>query len=235
MTCVVADDKGQTAAQTTQVTVAAAAVVAAKAETSALCSISFQRDLHRPSRVNNEAKACLDEIALGLQRSPDTTLAIIGNTKVKRSGRNTLAAQRAVNTKAYLVKEKGIDASRIKVYTGIDNGNTVTNISVPLGATLSNKDYILIDERHVKPSHHRHVHRKARSTAARHKASKMNPNGSVALTERTRRNPIQSPTWYREDLAHGINASWSVDEWRRGKPEGATRAQRERSSTVGHG
>jgi outer membrane protein OmpA-like peptidoglycan-associated protein len=154
VTCTVTDDQGQTAAQTTQVTVAAATVTA-KAETSSLCSISFQRDMRRPTRVDNEAKACLDEIALGLERSPDTTLAIIGNEESKPGESKALAAQRAVNTKAYLVQEKGIDASRIKVYTGVENANTVSNISVPSGAALDTIDYTLIDENDIKPLHTR--------------------------------------------------------------------------------
>jgi hypothetical protein len=47
--------------------------------TNALCSIQFDRDAGRPSRVENEAKACLDEIALNMQRSSDTKPAIGGN------------------------------------------------------------------------------------------------------------------------------------------------------------
>ncbi len=46
-----------------------------------------------------------------------------------------LAAERAVNTKAYLVTEKGIDASRIVVGTGTDDAKSVTDTLVPAGAT----------------------------------------------------------------------------------------------------
>ena len=48
-----------------------------------------------------------------------------------------LAAQRAVNTKDYLVKEKGIDASRISVATGTTDDQTVEDYLVPTGATFS--------------------------------------------------------------------------------------------------
>ena len=45
------------------------------------------------------------------------------------------AAERAVNEKAYLVGEKGIDASRITVYTGTAGSKSVSNTLVPAGAT----------------------------------------------------------------------------------------------------
>ena len=47
-----------------------------------------------------------------------------------------LAAQRAVNTKAYLVGEKGIDSSRIRVYTGSQNGKVVSIVLIPADATF---------------------------------------------------------------------------------------------------
>ncbi len=65
--------------------------------------------------MDNEAKACLDEVALALQSNSDAKLAIVGNASSKEKGGKKLATQRAVNTKAYLVGEKGIDSSRIAV------------------------------------------------------------------------------------------------------------------------
>jgi hypothetical protein len=41
-----------------------------------------------------------------------------------------------VNTKAYLVSEKGIDSSRITVYTGSQDGKIVTTTLVPTDATF---------------------------------------------------------------------------------------------------
>ena len=61
-----------------------------------------------------------------------------------------LAAERAVNTKDYLVTEKGIDASRISVYTGSDDGKTVTTTLIPAGATLSTTGLTPVDESAVK-------------------------------------------------------------------------------------
>jgi hypothetical protein len=61
-----------------------------------------------------------------------------------------LAAERAVNVKDYLVTEKGIDASRISVYTGTDDAKTVTSTLVPAGATLSTTGLTPVDESAVK-------------------------------------------------------------------------------------
>jgi outer membrane protein OmpA-like peptidoglycan-associated protein len=135
VTCNVVDDKGQAASAKTSVMVTVP-VAAPKPVTSALCSISFDRDPRRPSRVDNEGKACLDEIALDLQRSSDVQLAIVGNAASGEKGGKKLATERAVNTKAYLVSEKGIDSSRIAVYTGSQDEKTVTTTLIPAGATF---------------------------------------------------------------------------------------------------
>jgi OmpA family len=135
VTCRVADDKDGTASSITSVTIAAPAA-APSPSISELCSIQFERDLRRPSRVDNEAKACLDEVALSLERSSDTKLAIIGNASSAEKGRSNLASERAINTKAYLVKEKGIDSTRITVYTGSQDGKLASNVLIPAGATF---------------------------------------------------------------------------------------------------
>ena len=57
--------------------------------------------------------------------------------KIKHLKVEDIAAQRAVNTKDYLVKEKGIDASRISVATGTTDGQSVEDYLVPAGATFS--------------------------------------------------------------------------------------------------
>jgi opacity protein-like surface antigen len=137
VTCNVTDDKGLTASATTAVTVAAP-VAASKPLTSELCAVHFDRDNRRPDRVDNEGKACLDEIALNLQRNSDAQLAIVGNTASHEIGGNKLATQRAVNTKAYLVSEKGIDPARIAVYTGSQDGKIVSATLIPAGAAFDN-------------------------------------------------------------------------------------------------
>jgi outer membrane protein OmpA-like peptidoglycan-associated protein len=135
VTCNVVDDKGQTASGTTSVMVAAP-VVMAKPQTSELCLVHFDRDVRRPSRVDNEAKACLDEIALNLQRNSDAQLAIVGNAASGERDGKKLANERAANSKAYLVSEKGIDSTRITVYSGSQDGKIVSATLIPAGATF---------------------------------------------------------------------------------------------------
>jgi hypothetical protein len=149
VTCNVVDDKGQTASANTTVTVNAPPAPPAPS-TSALCSINFERDGRRPARVDNEAKACLDDISLNLQRSSDAKLAIVGNAGSGEKMSHKVAAERAVNTKEYLVTEKGIDASRISVYTGTADGKTVTTTLIPAGATLDNSGLTPVDESAVR-------------------------------------------------------------------------------------
>jgi hypothetical protein len=158
VTCNVVDDKGQTASATTTVTVNAPPPPPAPT-TSALCSVSFERDAKRPTRVDNEGKACLDDIALKLQSDSAAKLAVVGNAttdettptgKRKKAVGTEYAAERAVNAKDYLVTDKGIDASRISVYTGSDNGKTVTTTEIPSGATLSTSGLTPVDESAVK-------------------------------------------------------------------------------------
>jgi outer membrane protein OmpA-like peptidoglycan-associated protein len=146
VTCTTTDDKGQTASATTPVTIEAPYVAPAPVQ-SALCSITFDKDKKRPTRVDNEAKACLDDIALTLQKQSDATAAIVGSSTAaekappkhlkKGAMAEDIAAERAVNTKDYLVTEKGIDASRITVYTGPGDGQTVEDYLVPSGATFT--------------------------------------------------------------------------------------------------
>ncbi|WP_263365979.1 OmpA family protein [Edaphobacter bradus] len=158
VTCNVVDDKGQTASATTSVTVVAPPPPPAP-KTSDLCSINFDRDKRRPTRVDNEAKACLDDVSLNLQRSSDAKLAVVGNsttkekeaaTKRKKAKAVDPAAERAVNTKDYLVTEKGIDASRISVYTGSQDSTAVTTTLIPTGATLDTTGLTPVDESAVK-------------------------------------------------------------------------------------
>jgi opacity protein-like surface antigen/outer membrane protein OmpA-like peptidoglycan-associated protein len=135
VTCNAADDKGQTATGATSVLITVLAA-APKPETRELCSVHFDRDPKRPARVDNEAKACLDQIAVAIQDSSDTKLALVGNSGSQEKGGKKLAADRAANTKAYLVTDKGIDPSRITVYTGVQDGKAVSATLIPSGAVL---------------------------------------------------------------------------------------------------
>ena len=173
VTCSVQDDKGQTASATTTVDVEAPPPPPApKSQT--LCAIQFDKDKRRPARVDNEAKACLDDVSLNAQQKADASLVVVGNAAPlpEHKGRHArhemtaadLAAQRAVNTKSYLVTEKGIDASRIQVRTGTNGQNEVEDYLVPAGANFDNdvQGTTPVDENAVKaqprkaPVHHHH-------------------------------------------------------------------------------
>jgi opacity protein-like surface antigen len=143
VTCTVVDDKGQTASSTTMVTVIAP-VAAPKPMTSELCSIGFERDLRRPTRVDNEAKACLDGIALNLGKSSGARLGLVGYAGNGEKGGSRIAAERAVNTKEYLVKEKGIDASRIAVYTSSQDRKAVSATLIPADAAFDPDGYTAV-------------------------------------------------------------------------------------------
>jgi hypothetical protein len=167
ITCNVQDDKGQTATSTTSVSVEQPPPPPPAPKTKTLCSINFDRDKKRPARVDNEAKACLDDVALNLQQQTDASAVVVGEAAPDEKKASTLAAQRAVNTKDYLVKEKGIDASRISVRTGTQGNKEVENYLVPSGATFDNdvQSTTAVDESTVK------VQARTAPPARRHKAA----------------------------------------------------------------
>ena len=151
VTCNVVDDKGQTASQMTTVTVSAPVVAPPVISAKSLCTISFDRDTKRPYRVDNEAKACLDDITLSAQQDATSKLAIVGSSAPDEKMGAKLAAERAVNEKAYLVGEKGIDASRITVYTGTAGTKPSATTLIPTGANFDTSGFTPVDETSVKP------------------------------------------------------------------------------------
>jgi len=97
------------------------------------------------ARVDNACKAVLDDVALRLQRDADSKAVIVGYTD---AGENkATAARRATNAKAYLVKEKGIDASRIELRTGMDGGKKAAFWIVPAGATFDGANTEMVMEK----------------------------------------------------------------------------------------
>ena len=147
ITCNVSDDKAQTASAGASVTITKPYVKPIP-HASALCAISFDNDKKRPARVNNEAKACLDQVTDALKNDPTATVVVVGESnamekmppKRKHAKFEDLAAERAVNTKDYLVNEEqsGVDASRIAVRTGTEDSQAVQEYLVPAGATFEN-------------------------------------------------------------------------------------------------
>ena len=144
--CMVSDDRNLTANSTTSVNVE---VPPPPPTASKLNEIQF-KDKKKPARVDNEAKAILDDVALRLQRDADAKAVVIGNFTADEKNGASLAQQRAVNTKAYLTAEKGIDPSRIEVRTG--NAGTATSEIwiVPTGATFDQAGAQTFDETKVK-------------------------------------------------------------------------------------
>jgi len=168
ITCNVSDDKSHSASSQTSLTITAP-YVPPPPKTQALCTISFAGDKKRPERVDNEAKACLDQVALDLKQQADAKAVVVGEqsadeaakmakqekfqAKHKHAKVDMFAAQRGVNAKDYLVTEQGIDASRISVATGSTEGQTVENYLVPAGATFANDvtGTTIVDESTLKP------------------------------------------------------------------------------------
>ena len=132
--CNVTDDLGQKASFATQVTVTKP-VEPVIPQVQELCSLSFARDKRRPVRVDNEAKGCLDDIALTLTQQTDARLVMIGNASPEEQPE--AAAQRVLNARQYMVDEKGIEPSRIAVRVGETSGRTVRDVLVPSGASFS--------------------------------------------------------------------------------------------------
>lgn len=146
VTCTTTDDRGLSANSTTSVNVE---VPPPAPQASKLNEIQF-KDKKKPARVDNEAKAILDDVALRLQRDADAKAVVIGNSAPDEKNGAALAQERAVNTKAYLTAEKGIDPSRLEVRTG-NAGTMTTEIwIVPSGATFNQEGTQPFDESKVK-------------------------------------------------------------------------------------
>jgi hypothetical protein len=134
VTCSLLDDLGKTASATTMVTVTAPPVAMALPMTQQLCSVSFERDRRRPVRVDNEAKACLDDVALNLNRDTGAKLVVVG--RYSPDEQPLQGEQRSVNIQTYLL-EKGVDGGRIELRVGDPSGRSADSILVPVGATYT--------------------------------------------------------------------------------------------------
>jgi outer membrane protein OmpA-like peptidoglycan-associated protein len=123
-----------------------------KPKASKLTEIFFKQN---NARVDNAAKGALDGVADRLLQDPNARAVIVGQfDPAERTGQR-LAAQRAVNAKAYLTSgenQKAVDASRIEVRTGNDGGMRDEVYIVPEGATFDEPNTTVVDETKVKPS-----------------------------------------------------------------------------------
>ncbi len=183
ITCKVADDKNHTASADTSVTIVTPPPPPIP-HTKALCSLNFNKDPKRPTRVDNESKACLDQVAIELGREPDAKAVLVGNADAKEKAETAkevlrakshrhvkvedFAAQRAVNAKNYLVREKGIDPSRISVVSGSEDTQKVEDYLLPAGATFASdvQGTTPVDESQVKPQDRKPLPGRHRTHAA---------------------------------------------------------------------
>ena len=98
ITCSVVDDKGHSASASTSVEVQPKPIIA-KPVKKDLCSITFGKKTQPLDRVDNEAKGCLDEVAISLQKDPDAKLYVIGEEDAKERGPAPKGKNAKVNNK----------------------------------------------------------------------------------------------------------------------------------------
>jgi len=106
VTVKVTDDHSNVATSNCSVRLVAPVV---QAEAVSCVAGGFPRNL---SRVGNVDKACLDDVAQRLSGDPRARVVIIGHMDTRETG-TTLAQQRADAVQNYLVRERGIESSRI--------------------------------------------------------------------------------------------------------------------------
>jgi hypothetical protein len=163
--------------------------VAPAPHTQAMCSINFDADKKHPARLDNEAKACLDQVALDLQKQLGAKAVVVGEADAAEKERTAkeeraalrnkhiniedLAAQRAIIAKQYLVKEKGVDAARVSVATSTTDSQKVESYLVPSGANFSSdvRETTSVDETKVMPREHKQLQVHKRLAEKKHKRS----------------------------------------------------------------
>jgi outer membrane protein OmpA-like peptidoglycan-associated protein len=149
VTCNTQDDRKLTGSSTTTVTVEAPPPPPPPPpQASKINQIDFPNP-QKPWRVDNTAKAILDDIALRLQREPDARLVIVGSQDGSERRAN-LSAERAVDSKFYLTNDKGIDPNRIETRSGGTAGKIAELWIVPAGAAYAGNEPV-IDENRIKP------------------------------------------------------------------------------------
>jgi len=165
------DSRGLNTPASTQVTVENPPPPAVpQASKLADCDFANMAKINKPWRVDNECKGKLDDVAKNLQQNADNKLVIVGNAEPTEKRKN-LAAERAVNSKAYITggeAKLGIDPNRIETRTGSAGTMTAEYWIVPAGGTFSEAGTQAVDESVVKavPDHpHAAPKKKAKSAA----------------------------------------------------------------------
>jgi hypothetical protein len=89
------------------------------------------------TRLNNVDKSVLDDMATRMRQDPASRLLIIGHAETGERNADVLSRKRAEAVKAYMVKERGIDASRIVTRgAGAGGGRRADLTFVPDGADM---------------------------------------------------------------------------------------------------
>jgi outer membrane protein OmpA-like peptidoglycan-associated protein len=144
------DSRGLTANSSSQFTIENPPPPPPKASKLSQCDFPNEK---KPWRVDNTCKAILDDVALRLQQEADAKLVIVGNADPSEKRKN-LAAERALNSKAYLSggeAKQAIDASRIETRTGNGGSKTAEYWVVPAGATFDSAGTEAVDATKVQP------------------------------------------------------------------------------------
>ena len=148
VTVTVSDGRGGTASANDTVKVVCPE---RKPEALTCTSGGFPRNL---SRLNNVDKACLDDVASRLRQDPNSRVIIVGHADTQERYADVIGRKRAEAVKTYLVKDRGVDESRITVRSAgsskpLDSGASaaaraknrrVDVIFVPEGATAPEDD-----------------------------------------------------------------------------------------------
>jgi hypothetical protein len=157
VTATCTDSRGLNSQASTQVTVENPPPPPPQGSKLTECDFANMAKIKKPWRVDNECKGKLDDVAKNLQQNADNKLVIVGNADPTET-RPNLAAERAVNSKAYLTSgeaQLGIDPSRIETRTG-SAGTMIAEYWIePAGATFSEEGTQPVDESQVQavPDH----------------------------------------------------------------------------------
>jgi hypothetical protein len=157
VTATCTDSRGLNTQASTQVTVENPPPPPPQASKLTDCDFANMAKIKKPWRVDNECKGKLDDVAKNLQQNADNKLVIVGNAEPTEK-RPNLAAERAVNSKAYLTSGEaklGIDPSRIECRTGSAGTMSAEYWIVPAGGTFTEEGTQPVDESAVKavPDH----------------------------------------------------------------------------------
>lgn len=122
--------------------------------TESLVSTCNFNNTKSPSRVDNECKANLDDVAVRMQKDPGGRIVFVGSAdSEEESAIPQLGAIRAVNAKEYLAAGEGqqqADASRIEVRSGPTGERKVDLYWVPSNGNFTVANTNAIDEAQVK-------------------------------------------------------------------------------------